>query len=85
MNGIILTLVLLSLFPTIINWRRIIYPVRFMLFIVFLYLGATSLVSSETRMFALIVPVLLFWITYIIDRSVKIKLKFDEIDQTNNK
>ncbi len=83
MNGVILTLVLLSLFPTVINWRRIIFPIRFMLFIVFLYLGATSLVSSETRMFALIVPVLLFWVAYIFQKCVKVKLKFNEKSNGN--
>lgn len=75
-NGIILTLVLFCLIPTIRNWRKIIYPVRFMLCFIFLYLGASSLISSETRMFALIVPVLLFWVAYIFQKSVKINLKF---------
>ena len=78
MNGIIVTFMLICLIPTFINWRRINFPVRFMLFIALLYLGGSSLACGETRMFALIVPVLLAWIAYVIQQSAKISLKFME-------
>ena len=73
MNGIILTFILLCLIPTLINWRKIIFPLRLMLFIAALYLGGSSLGSAETRMLALIVPILLVWFAYIIQKTIKIK------------
>ncbi len=75
-NGIVLTFILLSLIPTFINWRKIIYPLRLMLFLTLIYMGASCLLSSDLRMFALIVPIVLFWVAYILERSVKINLKF---------
>ncbi len=78
LNGILLTMILVCIVPTIRNWRKIIYSIRFLLFFSLLYLGACSLISSETRVFTLIVPVLLFWFAYIIHRSAKINLKFFE-------
>jgi 4-amino-4-deoxy-L-arabinose transferase-like glycosyltransferase len=77
-NGIIFTLVLFSLFPTFANWRRIIFPIRFMLFFCFIYLGLSLLVSAYVRMFTVAVPFLLFWIAYIIHNSVTIKMKFQK-------
>ena len=78
LNGIIAVFMLFCLIPTFINWRKIIFPVRFMLFFTLLYLGGSIFGSAETRMFTVIVPILLFWIAYIIQKSIKIKLKFDE-------
>lgn len=75
-NGIIVVVSLFCLFPTFINWRRLAFPVRFMLFITAVYLGGSIFGSAETRMFTAIVPVLLFWIAYIVQRSLKVNLKF---------
>lgn len=77
-TGIIVVLMLFSLIPTIINWRKLIFPIRFLLFFTLLYLGASMLGSAETRMFTMIVPVLLFWIAYVLQKSIKIKLRFNE-------
>ena len=82
-NGVVLTLSLLCFIPTIRNWRRIIYPIRLMLCLTLLYLGACSLISSETRVFALIVPVLFFWVAYIFHKSVRINLKFYSDEDEN--
>jgi 4-amino-4-deoxy-L-arabinose transferase-like glycosyltransferase len=78
MNGIILVLSLFCLIPTFLNWRRILFPLRFLLFFTFLYLGGSILGSAETRMFTMIVPILLLWIAYIFERTVKINLKFED-------
>ena len=75
-NGIIVVLALFCIIPTLINWRKLQFSVRFLLFFVALYLGSSILGSAETRMFTVIVPLLLFWITYICQRAIKIKLKF---------
>jgi 4-amino-4-deoxy-L-arabinose transferase-like glycosyltransferase len=78
LNGIIVVCMLFCVAPTLMNWRKIPFSIRFMLFFTFLYLGGSVFGSAETRMFTMVVPVLLFWIAYIIQKSTKIKLKFDE-------
>jgi len=64
------------------NWRKIIFPVKIILFIVFIYLGLSALVSVDTRMFTIVVPMLLIWIAFIFHKSVRINLKFDNDSQT---
>lgn len=76
-NGIILVLMLFCIIPTLLNWRKIPYSIRFMLFFASLYFCGSILGSAETRMFTIIVPILLVWIAFVIQKSVKVKLKFD--------
>ena len=76
-NGIILTLILYSLFPTILNWRKINCLYWFLLLFCFSYLGLSSLVCAQVRMFTIAVPILFFWFAIIIDKSMVFKLKFD--------
>lgn len=78
LNGIIIILMLFCLLPTFLNWRKIIYPVKFMMFIALLYLGGSIFGSAEIRMFTIIVPILLVWIAFVIQRSMKINLIFNE-------
>ncbi|MEO8765803.1 MAG: hypothetical protein ABI416_15995 [Ginsengibacter sp.] len=78
LNGIIIVCMLFCLVPTLLNWRKIIFPIRFILFFTLLYLGGSVFGSAETRMFTVIVPILLLWIAYIMQKSIQIKLKFDE-------
>ena len=76
LNGIITVLSLFCLFPTLRNWRKIDYSIRYMLFVAAIYLGGSVTGSAEIRMFGIIVPVLLLWIAYIIQRSARINLAF---------
>ncbi|MGN6196999.1 MAG: ArnT family glycosyltransferase [Ginsengibacter sp.] len=78
MNGTILVLSLFCLIPTFLNWRKVFFPIRFLLFFTLLYLGGSILGSAETRMFTMIVPILLLWIAYIFNRTVKINLKLKD-------
>lgn len=71
--------VLLSLgclVPTVLNWRRIPFGIRFLLILTLVYLGPTTLLSAYSRFFNIIVPILLFWIAYIIQKSLSIKIRF---------
>lgn len=77
LTGTVLFLVLFCLIPTLINWKKIDYSIRFLLFIAIVYLGGSILGSAETRMFTIIVPILLTWIALIFTKTVKVKLKFD--------
>jgi 4-amino-4-deoxy-L-arabinose transferase-like glycosyltransferase len=75
LTGTIVVFMLFCLVPTFMNWRKIIFPIRFLLFFVLLYLGGSVLASAETRMFTVIVPILLFWMAFIIQKSIKINIK----------
>ena len=77
-NGILFTLMLFSLIPTFLNWRKFPYSVRFLVMIVLLYLGGSSLVSAILRMFTIAVPFLLVWIAYVFQNSIKFNLKFSK-------
>jgi 4-amino-4-deoxy-L-arabinose transferase-like glycosyltransferase len=77
LNGMIFLFWLFCSIPTIINWRRISYPIRFMIFPALLYFGGSVLGSAEPRMFSVIVPIILIWIGFIFEKSVIIRWKFD--------
>ena len=77
LNGTLILILSFCSIPTVISWYRIVYPIRFMIFIALLYMGGSILGSTEPRMFSVIVPILLIWIAYIYQKSVKIKWKFD--------
>lgn len=72
LNGIIVVLMLFCFIPTIINWHKIIFPIRFLLFFALIYFGGSTLGSAETRMFTIIVPILLIWIAFVIQKIVKV-------------
>lgn len=71
-NGILLTMILISALVTAFNWRKIPFPLRVILMIMLLYLGGSLLVSVYQRMFYVILPWLFLWIGYVLTRSVKI-------------
>jgi hypothetical protein len=77
-NGIIFTLMLFCLIPTLLHWRRLPYAIKFMLFFAFFYLGLSAMVTAYVRMFTIIVPVLLFWFALIIQKTVKVNFDFDK-------
>jgi 4-amino-4-deoxy-L-arabinose transferase-like glycosyltransferase len=76
-TGIIAVLVLFCIIPTFKNWKKIDFSIRFMLLLALTYFGGSILGSAETRMFTVIVPLLLCWLAFICERAFKIKLKFD--------
>ena len=76
-NGIIVVFTLIALIPTLLNWRKIDFSIRFCLIISFIYFGGSIVASAETRMFNVIVPVLLIWIGVILHKTVQFKLKFN--------
>jgi hypothetical protein len=78
LNGVVLFLMLFSMIPGLINWKRIPFSIRFALFLTLIYLGGSILECAEFRMFTIIVPVLLLWITFILSKSLKIRLSFDD-------
>lgn len=76
-NGILLTLILFSLVPTIINWARFPFPLKFLLVLAFLYLGASAIATAFVRMFTIVVPIIIIWIAFVLQNTVRINLKFN--------
>jgi hypothetical protein len=74
-NGIIVVLLLFSVLPTLFNWKRIPFSIKFSIFIVGLYMAGSITGSAETRMFTVIIPILLLWIAFILQKTVKIDWK----------
>jgi hypothetical protein len=73
LSGIMVVFMLYSLIPTFINWRKIMFPIRFLLVFVLIYLAGTLLASAETRMLTIVLPILIFWVAFIIQKTVKLK------------
>jgi hypothetical protein len=78
--SIFYTLMLISFILTIFNWRNIPFCIKFIVVFAFIYLGGSSLVSGASRQFVIIVPALIVWIAYILDKTILLKSKFDKND-----
>ncbi len=76
-NGTIIVFAIFCLIPTLINWKKIPFTLRFLLALSLVYFGGSLMGSAGTRMFTLIVPILLIWIAYILYNTVKVKLKLE--------
>ena len=73
-NAIIFTLTLLALIPTLCNWKKILFPIRFMLILTLVYIGGSLVGSAEARMLVPIVPVLIVWFAYVYQKTVHIRI-----------
>jgi hypothetical protein len=72
MSGTLLLLMILAVYPTLSNWRRIPFVIRFLLLFVLIYLGGSMPGSAETRMLTTIVPVLLLWLSTVLGRVIRL-------------
>jgi len=78
LNGIILVLLVISLIPALINWKKILFPLRFLIFLFMIYLGGSLTGSAEIRMFTVTAPILIIWISFIIIKTFRITLKWND-------
>ena len=78
LNGTLVVLVLFCFIPTIMNWKKVIYPLRFLLFFMLLYFGGSIIGSADIRMFMMLVPFLLIWIAYTLSKSVRVSLHWNK-------
>jgi putative cofactor-binding repeat protein len=67
---------IIGIILTCVNWRSIIYPVKFVLLITGIYLLLSGALSAYPRQLDVIVPVLLFWMGFLIAKMPKLTLKF---------
>ncbi len=66
-----------------LNWRKIVFPVKFVLLIAGVYLLLSGALSAYPRQLNIIIPVLLFWVGYLV-ANTKLNLKFgDKADLKN--
>jgi len=77
-NGILLTMILFFMIPTILNWRRLLYPIQFLMALVTFYMGATVLVSAYPRQYYVMLPIFLFWMAYMAQQSIKLNFNFSK-------
>ena len=75
-GSLILWASVLGLISTLVNWRRIIWPVKFALAITCLYLLLSGALSAYPRQLDVVVPVLLFWIGFLFANTKKLSFKF---------
>ena len=67
---------LLGMVLTIYNWRKVIYPVKFILLVTAVYLLLSGALSAYPRQLDVVVPALLFWIGYLVSNTKLLNLKF---------
>jgi 4-amino-4-deoxy-L-arabinose transferase-like glycosyltransferase len=67
---------LLSILLTVYNWRKVIYPIKFILLVTGVYLLLSGALSAYPRQLDVVVPVLLFWIGYLIAKTRLLSLRF---------
>lgn len=77
-NIFLIVFTLIFLLPTI-RWHKK-YPTEMLvlLFMALLYFGETIPVASYARFFFLIIPILLWWIAFSLDRFVKLKFQSED-------
>lgn len=77
-NGILVVMILFCVIPTILNWKKVIYSIRFLLIFMLVYFGGSILGSADIRMFMMLVPFLLIWIAYSLSKSVQVRLNWNK-------
>jgi 4-amino-4-deoxy-L-arabinose transferase-like glycosyltransferase len=61
---------------TLLNWRRVIFPIKMVMLVTTIYLLLTGALSAYPRQLDIVVPVLLFWIGYLVAKLKKPEIKF---------
>lgn len=74
-NGMLLTFILLSIIPAIVNWKKIIFSIRFLLVLFLVYLGGSLVGGAEPRMLVPIVPILILLFAFLFNKIITINLK----------
>jgi hypothetical protein len=74
-NAILFSMMIFCSILTIVKWKKMEFYMRFLLFFALLYIGGSSFLSTQSRMFYVIVPVIIFWIAYVIEKTIKITFK----------
>lgn len=77
-GSLILWSSVIGIIVTCLNWRRVIFPVKLLLLITGIYLLLSGALSAYPRQLDVMVPVLLFWLGYLMANLGKMNLKFGD-------
>jgi hypothetical protein len=69
---------LIGIAVTLLNWKRVIYPVKFLLLITGIYLALSGALSAYPRQLDVMIPVLLFWLAVLTFHLKKPSIRFVE-------
>lgn len=75
-NSLILSLLILISMLTLSNFKNIRSEIRLIVWLIFVYLLLSTLVSAYPRQLYVVMPLIFFWASYILDKTVNIKMKF---------
>lgn len=75
---------LIGIIVTWVNWRKIIYPLKFILLVTGVYLLLSGALSAYPRQLDVMMPVLLFWFGFLQAKVKKPDLKFTEEESLDN-
>lgn len=73
-NGPLMLLTLIGLIVTFKKFKSTSYEIKFLLLMVSVYLGGSSLISAYPRQFYIIVPALFVWLSYIFNKFYTIRI-----------
>ena len=77
-GSITLWLSLIGMVVTWRNWRAIVFPVKITLFITAIYLILSGALSAYPRQLNIVIPVILFWLGYLVTNMRKTNLSFGD-------
>ena len=75
-GSLILWASIIGLISTFLNWRRIVWPVKFALLLTCVYLALSGALSAYPRQLDVVIPVFLFWIGFLAANTQRFTLKF---------
>ena len=82
-NSVIFSVLIFCSVITAINFKTVRVEIKMVVGFIFLYLLFSTLVSAYPRQFYVIVPLLFFWFSYVISRSVVINLRLGTVSKNN--
>ncbi len=77
-NVLLLSALFLATIVWLLNFWSVPIEVTYIALMSFVYLGGTSLLSAYPRMLYVIVPMLLFWCGYALNRALQVSLKWSK-------
>jgi 4-amino-4-deoxy-L-arabinose transferase-like glycosyltransferase len=61
---------------TLLNWRAVVFPVKLLLLLTLVYLVLSGALSAYPRQLDVVMPILLFWLSYLIGQIKRAELRF---------
>ncbi len=75
---------LIGILLTALNWRKIMFAIKFVLLVTGLYLALSGALSAYPRQLDVMLPALLFWLGYLVANLHELNLWFKDKDNVEN-